>query len=85
MRSDPMQPAANRRKRVPNFVHLGWWGYEISLPPSVLVILSSYHSKSATLFREFRIFVAMGGAPQLAPFLSVRASPPPPHTLIPFP
>ncbi|GAA6006070.1 hypothetical protein JCM11491_002019 [Sporobolomyces phaffii] len=48
---------------------LYWWGFELSLPPAVLVKLSSVHSVQQTFLGFLQAFAVTGGAPEIAPFV----------------
>ncbi|GAA5986263.1 hypothetical protein JCM10908_006481 [Rhodotorula pacifica] len=51
-----------------------WWGYELALPPSVMVKLARARSIQQSFFWFLQAFIAAGGAPELAPFVRYIAS-----------
>ena len=45
-----------------------WWGYEISLPPPILVKLATVHSVQQTFFGFMQAFLLAGGKSSLSLF-----------------
>ncbi|GAA5899708.1 hypothetical protein JCM6882_005418 [Rhodosporidiobolus microsporus] len=55
-------------------VFVWWWGFEIACPPPAMRFLSSVASVQQSFFQFLSIFVAAGGAPELAPLVKYISS-----------
>ncbi|GAA6060230.1 hypothetical protein JCM10212_003470 [Sporobolomyces blumeae] len=55
-------------------VFVYWWGYELSLPPPILVRLKSVQSVQQYFFNLLQLLVVTGGTPELAPFIRYISS-----------